>query len=257
MSNDSSNHSNDRYPAVTWGPRRGVAAAVIALIIGQLLAGVVVVSILFALGMSSNETTSWSETAAGQFVLVGTAEVLTLALLWLILKKRRPTWAAIGFTQRPRLSDGGQAIVAGLVYFAMLMAAAGIAGWLFNVDVNQEQDVGFKAVATDADRLMAFISLVLLPPIVEEILFRGVLLGGLRKRLSFVWAALITSALFALPHALQGSGGTLLWIGAIDTFLLSLVLCYLREKTGGLWASIILHMIKNGIAYTFLFVIGT
>lgn len=256
MSDDSSNHAKDQYSAVTWGPRRGIGAAIIALIMGQIVAGVVVVSALFAFGMSSDETTRWSETTAGQFVLVATAEVLTLGLLWLILKKRTPSWASLGFTRRPRLGDGGRAIVAGLVYFAMLMAAAGLAGWLLNVDVNQEQDIGFNAVTTNVDRLLAFISLVLLPPIVEEILFRGVLFGGLRKQLSFVWAAVITSVLFAAPHALQGSGGALLWIGAIDTFLLSLVLCYLREKTGSLWASIILHMIKNGIAYTYLFVIG-
>ena len=39
----------------------------------------------------------------------------------------------------------------------------------------------------------------------------------------------------------------------LDTFILSLVLIYLREKTGGLWASITLHAFKNGVAFVALF----
>jgi membrane protease YdiL (CAAX protease family) len=69
----------------------------------------------------------------------------------------------------------------------------------------------------------------------------------------FIRAALLTSALFAVPHLLEGNG-SLLWIGGMDTFVLSLALCYLREKTGSLWAPVALHMLKNGVAYLALFV---
>jgi membrane protease YdiL (CAAX protease family) len=47
----------------------------------------------------------------------------------------------------------------------------------------------------------------------------------------------------------------LLYIAAIDTFTLSLILVYLREKTGGLWSSMGLHAIKNGIAFVSLFIV--
>src|ERR1022692_4140912 len=39
----------------------------------------------------------------------------------------------------------------------------------------------------------------------------------------------------------------------MDTFLLSLVLVYLQEKTGKLWASMGLQMLKNLIAFFFFF----
>jgi len=50
------------------------------------------------------------------------------------------------------------------------------------------------------------------------------------------------------------SGQPLLWVAGIDTFILSLVLIYLREKTDSLYASIGLHMLKNTIAFLGLFV---
>ena len=58
-------------------------------------------------------------------------------------------------------------------------------------------------------------------------------------------------------HLAEGGAAGPLWIGFIDTFILSLVLCYLRVKTGSLWAGITLHALKNGIAFVALFVIGT
>ena len=96
--------------------------------------------------------------------------------------------------------------------------------------------------------MLAFITLVVIAPVAEEVLFRGYLYGKLKKYVP-VWAAiLITSALFGLIH------GT--WNVAVDTFALSIILCLLRESTGGIWASILLHMIKNGIAFYFLFIVG-
>ena len=69
-----------------------------------------------------------------------------------------------------------------------------------------------------------------------------------------MWGAVIgTSLLFAAGHLAEGGSAGLLYIAAIDTFSLSLVLIYLREKTDGLWASMTLHALKNGIAFVALF----
>jgi membrane protease YdiL (CAAX protease family) len=61
--------------------------------------------------------------------------------------------------------------------------------------------------------------------------------------------------LFAVAHLQFGSGAPLLWIAAIDTFVLSLFLIYLKDKTDSLWAPILLHMLKNFIAFMALFVL--
>ena len=121
-------------------------------------------------------------------------------------------------------------------------------------NMNQKQDLGFSTATTGLPLGLIFISLVILPPLVEEALFRGFLYGGLRGKLKPISAALITSALFALPHTFgNDAGASLLWVASVDTFLLSLILVYLREKTGSLWPGIFLHMLKNGLAFASLF----
>src|SRR5690606_7282850 len=104
--------------------------------------------------------------------------------------------------------------------------------------------------------ILVFISLVLLPPFVEEVLARGFLYTGLKTKWPVWAAAVVTSLIFAAAHLEFGSGAPLLWVAAIDTFTLSLVLIYLREKTGKLGASIMLHMLKNGVAFVLLFIVG-
>ena len=113
-------------------------------------------------------------------------------------------------------------------------------------DSEQAQKVGFDGVTTTAEYVMAFIGLVVLPPIFEELLFRGYLFGRLRKYVPFWLAAIVTSIAFGFVHGQ--------WNVGVDTFVLSIFLCYLREHTGSLWASMLLHGIKNGLAYFFLFI---
>jgi len=179
---------------------------------------------------------------------------LTLLILWFFLR-RRASFKALGFARGPVPSDVGKAILAGVVYFFLLWLALGLAGYLFHTNIDQKQELGFDNISGTLNLTLTFISLVVLPPAVEELLFRGVLFGGLRTRMSFRATALITSVLFAVPHLLESGGGGLLWVAGIDTFILSLVLCYLREKTGNLWAGIILHTLKNAIAFAALYVV--
>jgi membrane protease YdiL (CAAX protease family) len=83
---------------------------------------------------------------------------------------------------------------------------------------------------------------------------RGFLYSTLKKALPTAGAVILTSLLFAGAHLPEGGAAGPLYIAALDTFVLSLILIYLREKTGSLWASITLHACKNGVAFLALFV---
>lgn len=112
--------------------------------------------------------------------------------------------------------------------------------------INQAQDIGFSQLSHRYEYILAFSTLVILAPIAEEILFRGYLFGKLKKQVP-IWAAIIvTSAVFGAVHGA--------WNIAIDTFALSVVLCILRQTTGSIWPSILLHMAKNYIAFYILFI---
>ena len=113
-------------------------------------------------------------------------------------------------------------------------------------DVEQVQEIGFDNIAQRHEYLMAFITLVIIAPVAEEALFRGYLYGHLRARIPIWLAMVITSAVFGAVHGQLNV--------AIDTFALSMIMCSLREVTGSIWAGILLHMLKNGLAFYLLFV---
>ena len=92
--------------------------------------------------------------------------------------------------------------------------------------------------------------------IAEEIIFRGWLYAKVKDRLSeettrraaAIITALIVSLTFGIVH--------LQWNVGVNVFAMSLVACALREFTGTIYAGILLHMLKNGIAFYLLFVLG-
>jgi len=200
--------------------------------------------------------TALTDSITGQFLITLMAEAITLAIVWLFVRQWSWTKIKQGIGLRKlRWHDAGFALFGVILYLAVYSLTLNITSSFFNVDVNQEQSIGFSGASGFLPLALTAISLVVLPPLVEEIVFRGFLYGGLRKKMTPVIAALVTSIVFAAPHALEGSDGKLLWVAAIDTFTLSLVLCYLREKTGSIYAGIGVHAIKNGLAFITLFVL--
>jgi uncharacterized protein len=237
----------------TWGPAAGIFMTAIAFVASQLLVSAVLLMALSIAGWSSSHIDGWLNSVFGQFAAVLFSEALALSILWLFLRRRKIDWHSLGFKRNPSWHDLGFAAIFFVIYFALFIVIAILASAFFHIDLNQKQEIGFQDVISVSEKVLTFISLVLLPPIAEETLFRGFLFGGLRKKLSFVWATLFTSLLFAAPHLFESSHG-LLWIGGIDTFILSLFLCYLREKTGALWSGMIVHMLKNGVAFLSLYI---
>lgn len=264
MSNDSSKpglvrHDNAEQVvirqshSVTWGPLSSIVVSILAFVIGFLMAGTLVYFIARVFGHTSEETETWLSSVAGQFVFVLLAEGLIIAFLAWYLHFRRTSLRALGYRRRPMWTDAAMGVMGFVTYFVALLVATALARSLLHVDVDQKQELGFDTVVTLSEKLMAFVGLVILPPLVEETLFRGFLYTGLRKKLPFIWTTVFVSLVFATLHLFASSEG-LLWIAGIDTFLLSLTLCYLREKTGNLWAPIIVHALKNGLAFLFLYI---
>jgi membrane protease YdiL (CAAX protease family) len=111
---------------------------------------------------------------------------------------------------------------------------------------DQTQDLGLESISGWLLPL-TFIALVIVPPIVEEVLFRGFLYGRLNyHRYSMLVSALVTSVAFALVHGQLNVG--------VDTFVLSMVMIYMLEKRQSLWVTITMHAIKNTVAFLALFV---
>lgn len=155
--------------------------------------------------------------------------------------------ALLGLSRLVTWTDIGLAPVVFIVYTLIVSSLlALIAAWIPSFPIDQTQDVGFQAFGTQFDNILAFVTLVIMAPLAEEVLFRGYLYGKLKGHVPAIVAAIATSLLFGLAH--------MQWNVGIDVFVLSLILCGLRSLTGSIWAGILVHMIKNGIAYYLLFI---
>lgn len=94
---------------------------------------------------------------------------------------------------------------------------------------------------------LELLSLVLLQPLIEELVFRGMVQGYLlqtpwgRLRLGgFTSANLLTAMLFTGLHALSHTPA---W--ALAVFLPALVFGYFRERSGCIYAPLLLHAAYN------------
>lgn len=261
MSKNTSNHAaaidhSDDGPAQrwAWGPLNATIIVIVAFLVAQLVGATVTDSYPTLRHWTSAHANNWlTNSVMAQFFFVLISETLTLSILWLYLRHRL-TRKQLGLT-KPSWYDPLFSVMATIVYYGLYIVAVAIISKLVYINTNQQQDIGFNNVVGTSALIMTFISLVVLPPLVEEITFRGVLYGGLRRRFNPIVATIITSCIFAAPHLLESdSGQGLLWIAGIDTFVLSTVLCYLREKTGRLWAGMGVHALKNGVAFISLFI---
>ncbi len=243
---------------VTWNPWLGLVFVLFVFFGAQIIAGLLV-SIYPALEhWTGSQTSDWlNNSVNAQFCYILIAESLSVGSIYLYLKRLNLSLSSIGLN-KPRLSDPLFGLAVAPVYFVLYILTVSIVSYFVpSLNIKQQQQIGFNSVHGIVQLIMTFISLVVLPPIAEEIMVRGFIYTSLKKTMKIIPAAILTSLIFASAHLSEGGAAGPLYIAAIDTFILSLVLIYLREKTGSLWASMTLHALKNGIAFVALFLVQT
>lgn len=220
-----------------WGAIAGTLWAVL-LFVGPQLVMVPVVPLLAALSISSN---------AKVFALHALVQLVTVIALLAVVNGYGLKPAAIGIG-RIKAKHIAWALGALPVYFVLATVVMSLASALLPAElINQKQELGFTPGGTPLELSLIFVALVLVTPFAEEALFRGFLLRGFR-RFGPVLASAVVSLLFAAAHFQINIG--------IDVFVLSLVLCYIRLKTDSLWPAVLVHSLKNFIAFYVLFILG-
>lgn len=85
------------------------------------------------------------------------------------------------------------------------------------------------------------IRVVIIAPIVEELIFRGVIMSGFMRNYKTGYAIFYSALLFALFHLNPWQFPA--------TFLLGLILGWIRIRTGSIFACIFGHAIHNGLVF--------
>ncbi|MCB1112104.1 MAG: CPBP family intramembrane metalloprotease [Chlamydiales bacterium] len=137
-------------------------------------------------------------------------------------------------------------------YFAMLFVGQGVATIVTFVTGEELVDqVAVKQVKDLLGRPLLFTAtvaaVITVVPIVEEILFRGLLQSWLRQKLGRVSSIVLASLIFSLFHFSSSQEYSNIPLLA-SLFTLSLYLGFVYEKRNSLWAPIGLHMTFNTIS---------
>lgn len=239
---------------------RIVLALIIVLIASVLTQGVVALIITFVPHIAGGReiaVSSWLGTSpVANFLVVLLFESMSVGVIvWFAMYRRVSFWELSGL-RKPRPGDLSYAALGFLIYFVAFAVVLFVAQHLFSINTTDRQVLGFDTNVKGGGRILAFITLVVLPPFAEEIVFRGFFYGVLRaNNMRIAFAILTTSLLFGSLH-LFGGRSSLLWLAFLDTTVLSLMLCTLRELRGSIWAGIGVHMIKNCLVFINLFIIG-
>lgn len=96
--------------------------------------------------------------------------------------------------------------------------------------------------AATRNGIYSFIAIVIAAPILEELIFRGIILDGLLKRYSPLKSIVISSALFGIVHLNPWQ--------FITAFIIGMFSGWVYYKTKKLTLSILIHFVNNLMAFT-------
>lgn len=90
-------------------------------------------------------------------------------------------------------------------------------------------------------KVILFVLICIIAPVVEELIFRGFVYAGLRRRMTFMGAVLASAIIFALMHTNPQ--------GLVPITLIGIVLATLYERNRSIVPSVICHALNNTLVF--------
>jgi uncharacterized protein len=164
------------------------------------------------------------------FLLTILSEISLGILIWIGLSKRK------NFSFSKTLFPLSSLLAAYIFLFSFHFVAEPLTNLL-------PQPEGLEEVLNDLlpYPIFLFLMLVIVGPVLEELLFRGIITDGYLKNYSPFMSALVSAILFAVFHGNLAQG-----IGAL---VMGIVVGLIYWRTGSLLFCIALHMLNNFTAY--------
>lgn len=248
---DAEANEHSRGPEVPWGPFGAILVT-----IGGFL-GVDILTLLVTAGIYASFHSLDFSGALGTFgenfwwlvAYLTVARLGAVALIYRYVRRRRGSWYSLGL----RTFSGVRAaatITAGIIGFFVVSAllTLGLEQFAPEVDITAKQELPFLEATTAVEMVLAFLAIVIIAPVVEEVVFRGFLLPAFAHKTGTIAAVVLVSAAFGALHFPPA-------IAAIQIGVFSVFLCCAYLFTRSVWPPIMLHALKNLIAFYFLFIL--
>ncbi|MCR4875074.1 MAG: CPBP family intramembrane metalloprotease [Clostridia bacterium] len=216
------------------GAANYIVAFILQLIL-QLLFTIVLMST-----MTLDERTAFSDTYAYRVILIIVNE-LSIGLTPLFYSKvlGQNYYLDMGFKKKLSIPQIGMLIA---IAFVLVVAFLPLAQWVFDLLVKTGYNTAkltTLTVSTPAQLVIGIILFALVPAILEETLYRGMIARAFKKH-SFVLAIFVGGLLFALMHASP--------VQLVHQFFLGCICCVVYFATASIYAPIIIHFVNNLIA---------
>ena len=142
----------------------------------------------------------------------------------------------------------GSLLLGFLMDYALSGAAALVMLLAEDAFANPNQEGIAEAVMSEGGGAVKAATIFLVP-IVEEVLFRGVLFGSVRSR-SRGWAYVLSAVAFALYHIWRYAVlDPRMLIYAVQYLPISIVLAWIYERSGTIWPGVFFHMGINAMSF--------
>jgi len=165
--------------------------------------------------------------------------VLLIAVVVVRVRLGKIQPADIGW-QRPR------SFLAAAGWWLLFMAIA--FGWELLLWNNGRLELGtFKHTGLEAG--IFIVGMILLAPVAEELIFRGLFLNFLTRKLNNVHLAVVIQAVvFVALHNFAWKGDFVSNVGVAQSLVDACLFAYARRNTGSIFVPIAMHMTGNTIA---------
>jgi membrane protease YdiL (CAAX protease family) len=164
--------------------------------------------------------------------------LLTLVLVWFVVTGRgkRPFWRSLGW----RFNNKLEPLLSVLLAVGLLVFGAELTRRYGGDPTDIDQIIN----SSTASRLVLAFLATATAPLVEEIVYRGILYSALQRAIGVAWAVVAVSILFMSVHIAQYYNNISV-IAAIG--VLSLALTLVRAYTKSLLPCFIIHLVFNGL----------
>lgn len=257
LARSASPHPGARGPSAgrDAGPSVGVGLSFAA--IGAYLGTQLVLPLiagLVLLGVGSADPLLMDPTSGGPVLLalVVLSQVAGLVVVLMLLRWRGVALAEVVGPLRPVARHVSIGVGLGLVALIGSTLLVGLLVTLSGSEATPEQVLTEGIADTPVELLLAALAAVVMAPVAEELLFRGLLHRGLRQRMRGSSALVLSSVLFAVVHVDVAASQPLALFGL--TFV-GVVLALAHERTGSLLVPVVIHATHN--ALTLLAVVVT
>jgi membrane protease YdiL (CAAX protease family) len=224
-------------PRPPWGYWATLGWAVLAVVLTMAIGGVALV-----VGRPDMLADELDPLKDGQLLSATT-------LLWIIVDIAVFAWAArlarwpvgeyLGLVWASR-----REVVIALLVLAIFLPTVDVLSYLLGQDVVSPFQVDtYRSAKESGDLALYWLSLTVLAPVNEEIVFRGFLFRGwVRSARGALPGVLVITALFAIGHVQYD------WFGMAQTFLVGALFGWVRWRSGSTLLTIIMHVIANVVA---------